>query len=316
MQAKVLVTGANGHLGNTLVRELCERGYRVRATVRNPAEAESSGIFDGLAVSLYQADIRHPEDMEAAMTGVDGVFQVAALYHFDERKLGEGIVENNRDGSVNVLRLAKAAGVKRVVMTSSIAAIGFGGTQAEPMTEESWSNPSNPYFLSKVLSEKAAWEFAEANGLDLITICPSMVLGPNFYKHTASTINVSAYVNNQVPFQIPFQPSVVDVRDVALAHILAFENKEARGRYLVTGHHVPDFVSKLKEVDPDMLVPARKLSMDEARQFARKSGSPVEMVGQTFLYSDRKARTELGWQPRPAETTLRDTVAWIKAKNL
>lgn len=316
MSDTVLVTGGNGHVGNTLAKALCDKGYDVRITVRNVAEVESNGIFDGYTVELYQADLRDEAAMKKAMEGVTGAFQVAALYNFDEQSLGEGIVANNVQGSQTVLRLADAYEVKRVIMTSSIVAVGFGGTMEQPMTEKSWSDPVDPYCRSKLESEMAAWEYAQAHRLDLVTLCPGLILGPNFYKHTASTINVSVFINNQVPFRFTFTPCVVDVRDVALAHILAYENEKASGRYLLSGIHVPDLVRMLKEFDPEMVLPERVLTPEEVIQFAEKSGSPVEMIGQSFIYSDEKIQSELGWSPRPIEETMRDTIMWIKDRGM
>ena len=313
---KVLVTGGNGHLGNTLAKALSHQGYDVRVTVRDPAEVKANGIFDGYDIEILEADIRDEAAVKKAMEGVAGVFQVAALYHYDEQSLGEGIVANNTQGSQTVLRLAKASGVKRVVFTSSIAAVGFGGSREQPLTEKNWSDPADPYCRSKLESEKAAWSFVEQEGLDLITICPGIILGPNFYKHTPSTVNVGAFVNNQVPFRFPLQCSVADVRDVAQAHILAYEKKEASGRYLVTGVNIADLVSALKDVEPDMVMPERVLTMDEAKQLAEKSGTPVELVGQPYFYSDEKIKSDLGWMPRPINETLRDTVSWIKERDL
>lgn len=313
---KVLVTGGNGHVGNTLAKALCERGYGVRVTVRNPDEVKSLGIFARHDVELCQADIRDGEALEKALTGVAGVFQVAALYHYDEQSLGEGIVANNTEGSRTVLRLAGSHAVERVVFTSSIAAVGFGGTQEQPLTEEHWSDPADPYCRSKLESERAAWEYANRQGLDLICVCPGVVLGPNFYKHTPSTVNINAFINNQIPFRIPMQLSVADVRDVAEAHILAYENRNASGRYLAPGTHIADLMQALKELEPDMVMPERTLTLEETKQLAEKSGMPVELVGQPFVYSDAKIRSELGWQPRPVTETLQDTIAWIKAREL
>ena len=313
---RVLVTGGNGHVGNTLAKSLCERGYEVRVTVRTPQEAQAFGIFNGYPVEIHQADMRDEAALRKAMTGVSGVFQVAALYHYDEQGVGEAIVDNNTKGSQTVLRLAKECGVERVVLTSSIAAVGFGGTREQPLTEDDWANPVDPYCRSKLESEKAAWEYAKQQGLDLVVLCPSIILGPNFYKHTPSTVNVGALVNNQIPFRVPMQLSAVDVRDVADAHILAYENKNASGRYLVTGTNIPDLLDALSALDPDMAVPERTLSLDEVKQLAEKSGMPAELVGQPYWYSDHRIRSELGWKSRPCSETLQDTIAWIKTREL
>lgn len=313
---KVLVTGGNGHLGNTLAKALVKRGYAVRVTVRNPEELLKHGIFDGYDIEVATADIRNEKEVESALDGISGVFQVAALYHFEDRGEATGIVSNNVEGSQTVLKAARDRKVKRVVMTSSVMAIGFGGTEEEPMTEVAWNYPEDPYCRSKVQSEKAAWAFAKDNGLDLVTICPGLILGPNFYKHTASTINVSVFVNNQVPFRFPFHPSIVDVRDVAEAHIQAYENPKASGRYLTSGTHVEDFVAALKECDPDMILPSRTLTYEEARKFSEKTGTSTEMVGKSFRYCDEKIQTELGWRPRPLQETLNDTIQWIKERGM
>jgi dihydroflavonol-4-reductase len=313
---KVLVTGGNGHLGNTLAKALCAKGYDVRVTVRNPDEVRAAGIFDGYDVALHQADMRDEPAMKAAMKGVQGVFQVAALYHYDEQSLGEGIVANNTQGSQTVLRLAKECGVERVVFTSSIAAVGFGGTGEQPLTEDDWSDPADPYCRSKRDSEQAAWDFAREEALDMVSLCPGIILGPNFYKHTPSTVNIAAFVNNQVPFRLPMQLSVVDVRDVADAHIMAYENKAAQGRYLVAGTNIGDLLDVLQQLDPDMVVPQRLLTQDEAKKFAEKAGMPAELVGQPYQFSDSKIERELGWKARPVHQTIGDTIAWIKAREL
>lgn len=312
----VLVTGGNGHVGNTLAKRLCEHGYTVRVTVRNVEEARELGIFDGYPIEIHRADIRDEEAMRRAMEGVQGVFQVAALYHYDEASLGEGIVANNTDGCLVVLRAAKAAGVSRVVLTSSIAAVGFGGSEERPLDESDWSDPEDPYCRSKLESEQAARRWADEHGLDLVVVCPGVVLGPNFYKHTPSTVPVAAIVHNQLPFRIQASLSVVDVRDLAEAHILAYEQAQAQGRYLATGAHVPDLMVAVSEVAPDILMPERLLSVAESRALAQKAGTPVELVGQSYRYDDRRIRRELGWQPRPLQDTLRDTVAWIEARDL
>lgn len=313
---KVMVTGANGHLGNTLVKALCDKGYSVNATVRDVDYVKSEGIFDGYNISLFKADIRDEAAIEKAMEGVQGVFQVAALYNYDEQSLGEGIVENNTQGTHVVLKLAKNLGVDRVILTSSIAAVGFGGTKEEPMTEDSWSDPKDPYCCSKMKSEKDAWEFAKHNDLDLVTLCPSMIFGPNFYKHTASTVNAAAFINNQVPFCFSMETSIVDVRDVAEAHILAYENKVASGRYLVSGLHISDFSGLLKEFDPEMELPERVLTVEETKVFAEKSGAPSELIGHSYIYSDEKSKNELGWKMRPISETILSTIEWIKTRSM
>jgi nucleoside-diphosphate-sugar epimerase len=98
--------------------------------------------------------------------------------------------------------------------------------------------------------------------------------------------------------------------------VLAYENKDASGRYLVPGTHVTDLITALKALDEDMVMPERLLTLDETKQLAEKCGMPVELVGQSYLYSDDKIRSELGWQPRPVSETLQDTIAWIKSRAL
>jgi dihydroflavonol-4-reductase len=112
------------------------------------------------------------------------------------------------------------------------------------------------------------------------------------------------------------QVSVVDARDVADAHVRAYEDESASGRYLVAGAHIADLISALQDLDPDMVMPERTLTLDEAKQLAKKAGMPVELVGQPYRYCDRRIRSELGWAPRPVAETLRDTIAWIKEREL
>jgi dihydroflavonol-4-reductase len=316
LSGPVLVTGGNGHVGNTLAKHLCDRGYTVRVTVRNVEETEALGIFDGYPVEIHRADIRDEDALRQAMTGVRGVFQVAALYNYDESSLGEGIVANNTDGCLAVLRAAKDCGVARVVLTSSIAAVGFGGSEAQPLTESDWSDPEDPYCRSKLESEQVARRWADEAGLDLVVVCPGIVLGPNFYKHTPSTVPVAAIVHDQLPFKVQVALTVVDVRDLAEAHILAYEADQPANRYLATGTYLSDLVDAMSEAIPGINVPERVLSLAEARALAQKSGTPVELIGQPYRYSDQRIREGLGWQARPLHETLRDTAAWIEARDL
>ena len=148
---KVLVTGANGHLGYNLVKKLVEKGYEVRAGVRNPKNADKTKHLRKLGVEIVAADLQDPNTLKNALLNVDGLFQVAAIYKLVMKNPQKNMITPNVEGTKNILRIALDAGVKKVVYTSSVAAIGIGET-AELLTESNWNNTSkNAYMVSKTI---------------------------------------------------------------------------------------------------------------------------------------------------------------------
>ncbi|MCR9142167.1 MAG: NAD-dependent epimerase/dehydratase family protein [bacterium] len=329
---QVLVTGATGHVGYNIVQLLIAKGYRVRAGVRDVAKA---GYLTALGAEAVAADILDPASLQSAVQGVDGVFQVAAVYKVTARDPQKEIIEPSIEGGLNVLRAAKAAGVRRVVFTSSVAAIGMdAGGEDRALTEEDWNTKAkNPYNYAKTAAEQAAWDFAKANDLDMVAINPSAIIGPGFFRHTPSTILFEMLLRGRLPVIMPFTLTFVDARDVAAAHVLAYEKQEASGRYICADYNtsLADLMPLCREVDPTLKVPGRMLPnflLPTAPLFDwlghKFTGAPRavtsetirEMANNPIRYNSDRLRLQLGWQPRPIHDSLRDTLDWVRSNFL
>jgi dihydroflavonol-4-reductase len=325
----VLVTGANGHVGNNMVQLLVQNGYKVRASVRD-LKGEAVKTLQSLKVELVEADIMKPETLPNALKGMDGVFQIAAVYTMWSKNPQRDIIDPSVIGGINVLQAAKDAGVKRVVFTSSCAAIGVDATPDRPLTESDWNETAqSPYMMAKTQAEKRAWEFAKKNDLDLVTICPSGIIGPGFYRHTPTTQIFELVLRGKLPAVPPFAFSYVDVRDVARAHLLAYENPRASGRYIASDICVPlmDLMKLLNQIDSSIKVPAMTVPspllgamplfdwlgnkvMGMPRQITKDM--VVEFAGKYQHVSNEKIKRELGWKPMDLKQSLRDTIEWIR----
>lgn len=239
MKTLSLVTGANGHLGNTLVKELLARGLPVRAGVRDP---QASKALNGLDCQIVRAELQDPDSLRQALKGVDVLYQVAAVFkHWAKDPYAE-IVDVNVRGTRNVLRAAAEAGVKRVVYVSSVAAVGHNG---QCLDETTWNTDQrNPYYLSKILSEQAAWETARAHKLSMVAVLPSAIIGPNATRLTDTMEFLAAVLRRKLPLDPNFHFNFVDVRDVADGLIRAAEKGRCSQRYILANQRA----SSLAEV--------------------------------------------------------------------
>jgi len=328
---KILVTGANGHLGYNLTRLLVDGGYQVRVSVRDKNNSEKTKHLQNLGVEIVEADIMNPQTLKKAMREVDGVFQVAAVYNLTAKNPERDVKYPIITGGLNVLEAAKEEGVRKVVFTSSIVALGTVASGDLPLTEESWNDRAiEPYAQAKTEAEKRAWEFAAKNQLNMVAILPSAMTGPGFYRHTPSTVGFERLLRGQVPFILPLTLEFVDVRDVARAHILAYENDRASGRYIASHSSLSmaDLYKMIQEIDPEIKIPSRTLPQGlltmvplldwlgnkltnmprfATREFIKEYGYREQSV------SNSRAKTELGWELIPLQESIRDTVAWVKA---
>ncbi len=328
----VLVTGANGHIGNNLVRLLLNKNYRVRAGVRDPGDPQKMKSLDGLDIERVYVDIMDQDSIMKAMEGVDGVFHLAAVYALWSPDPVRDIIEPSIMGGLNVLKACYERKIRKVIFTSSVAAVGTDSSIQEPLTESDWNTSArSPYFIAKRDAEKKAWEYVYSKDINLITICPSGVIGPGFYRHTPSTEIIYKAMTGRIPFALPLAFSYVDVRDVAEAHRLAYESPTANGRYIVSTEYfdMMTLLRKLNELDRTIRMPVgtlpvpllvplccldwisskftgtqRQITMDLIREFAGKH---------QFL-STKKIREELSWEPRDIQVTLKDTIDWIRSK--
>jgi dihydroflavonol-4-reductase len=310
MAERVLVTGASGYIAGHVVAELRSHGYLVRGTARRPVE----GLDD-----VVTADLSRDEGWAAAVRGCDHVMHVASPFPDGRPKSDDELVRPAVDGTLRVLRAAAAAGVKRVVMTSSIAAVTSGHADDRAVrTEADWSvvDRSPAYQKSKTLAERAAWDFARESGVGLVVINPGMVLGPLLAPTVGTSIQVvHQLLNRKVPASPKLGFSLVDVRDVAIAHRLALESPIAPGnRYIVAGAQLwmREIAALLaEEFNPrGYRVPTGEMPTWVLRlvaPFDKTIRLALEFVGRREHVSADKARRELDWTMRPLRDTVIDT---------
>lgn len=328
----VVVTGASGHIGHAVVRELVERGYKVRAGMRGIDNERKAARLRELGVELFECDMMRPETLSAAFKGADGLFHLAAVFKIWVKDDQREAIEPTVQGGLNVLAAAAEAGISKVVFTSSGVAVGLQGPPERPLTEEDWDHSEDrfAYCYAKTEGEAKAWEFAKVRGLNMVSICPGHVLGPYIYRHTPTTTFIQKIMNNELPGALPMEFFIVDVRDVATAHVLAYENDKASGRYIaMNGPAMPmtELIELMREFDPSIKVRAKVLP-----GFVISLATFLDLVGHVFTgrpreftkalvkeftnkhatFDTSKIRKELGWQPRNARECVKDTVAWLK----
>jgi nucleoside-diphosphate-sugar epimerase len=328
--ALVLVTGASGYVAGHCVRELLEHGYRVRGTVRNLADSRKTEHLRRMAapdgsLELVEADLSADRGWREAVAGCTYVLHVASPFPAEIPRDEMELIRPAVDGTKRVLRACAESGtVKRVVLTSSVAAVAFGHTGGHDVvrTEADWSKIENceAYQKSKTLAERAAWELVnelpDGQRFELAVINPGFVLGPllNAAPGTSGEL-IRKLMVREMPAcpEIGFAP--VDVRDVAIAHRLAMERPEAPGnRYICAGAHlwVQDMAKILAaEFNPrGYRVPTGRLPywvMWIIARFDKAVRLALGYVGRRELVSSAKAERELGWRMRPVEQTILDT---------
>ncbi|WP_312900345.1 SDR family oxidoreductase [Chryseobacterium taichungense] len=305
----VLVTGGTGFLGVHTILQLLQQGYEVKTTLRSLAKKDSiikaleeGGISDFSHLSFFEADLTNDNNWNEAVKGCEYVLHVASPFPAQDPKDENELVIPARDGALRVLKASRDAGVKRVVLTSSFAAVGYSiNTENHIFTEEDWTdvNAELPaYIKSKTVAEKAAWEFIEreGNGLELSVINPVGIFGPALGSITSASLDiaVSGILKGNLEYTPTFTMGVVDVRDVADIHIKAMLSPGAAGqRFIATADGVMSFydVAELfKKERPQYTANIKKL----------------EPIGKEFYkeISNEKARTILHWNPRSREEAL------------
>lgn len=320
----ILVTGGSGFVAGWCIVELLRQGYRVRATLRSASREATvrAGVASQIdpddRLTFAYADLTRDEGWDAAMTGCDGVLHIASPLGREGPADRDALVAPARDGTLRVLRAAVAAGVDRVVMTSAAATARERGSSAIS-TEAVWADPDDPlldpYRRSKILAERAAWEFMRRDGgtTTLTTIHPGAVFGPILPGgDPASVWVIGGLLQGRPPRLLNLGLSVVDVRDLAAAHVAALTAPDAPGeRFLATGHFMwmPDIAKVLRDglgtagakvpqrTLPDPLVHLLAVFMPRLRIFRRD-------LSQRRDADNSKARARLGFDPRPPEETL------------
>lgn len=321
-----LVTGANGHLGNTLVRALIARGDQVRAGVR---DTRNTAPFEGLDCQLVYAELQDKAAMLKALEGVEVLYQVAAVFQHWAKDPQAEIVDVNVRGTRTVLEAAAQAGVKRVVYVSSVAAVGHDG---QALSEERWNDDlQNPYYRSKILSEQVAWQTAQTHGLWMVTVLPSAMIGPHCFRLTDTLQFLAAIERRKLPLDPNFHFNFVDVRDVAQGLILAAEKGRPGNRYILANQHsspLAEIIGAANRVAPGYRVPPSSpkwLLLGVAwlkERLASATGKPADLlVNQVRMfygikqeYDISKAESELGYRPRPPGEALSLAFEYLKAR--
>jgi nucleoside-diphosphate-sugar epimerase len=323
----VLVTGGSGFLGAHCLLLLLDAGYRVRTTVRSPsrepgvrAMLSTGGAEPGDALSFAVADLTSDAGWPEAVAGCDYVLHVASPYLPGVPRHEDELVVPAREGTLRVLRAARDAGVKRTVLTSSFAAVGYGHPPRDrPFAEQDWTDTNggiSAYVKSKTLAEQAAWDFLarEGGGSELSVINPVGIFGPVLGPDYSDSIGfVRRLMDGAMPGTPRLSFGVVDVRDVADLHLRAMTDPAASGeRFVATSGdavalHDVALALRARLGAAAARVPTRRLP-DLAVRLASLVAPPMRAMvpdlGRVRNASSEKARQLLGWDPRSAEEAV------------
>ena len=335
MSGRVFVSGGSGYIAGELIRQLLAQGWQVHTSIRNPARAGELRTqlgADAAQLQLFGADLMRDEGWGEAVRGCSHVAHVASPLPGRWVKQPDDLIVPAREGALRVLRAARAAGVQRFVMTSSVAAIVYGrGRGVHHFSEADWTPDdfpgASPYTLSKTLAERAArdWVAREGQGMEFCTANPSVVLGPvSGPDYSSSIALVKRLLDGAMPGCPDLGFGIVDVRDVADLHLrLLLAPGMAGERFIASGPFmkVIDVARVLRRQlgDQARRVPTRRLPdwlVRLAARFDPLLRTAVGELGAERHTDARHAREVLGWVPRPAEQTIVDTARSLIAQAL
>ena len=331
---KVLVTGATGYIGLHCVQQLLNQGYAVNGSVRTPERKEE--VFEALQkhntptenLNLFTLNLTEDDGWDEGMEGCDYLLHVAspiALENHNE----DFFVKPAVAGVKRAFKYAKKHNVKKVVLTSSVAAIFDTLEEKTDYDETDWSDPENPsishYAKSKTLAEKAAWDFVdnEDNPFELAVINPALVIGPSLSGDLGESNKAIAMVTTgKMPVAVPLQFGYVDVRDVAAAHLLAMQNSNSNGERFALAEKdlwYKDVAKVLRDNGFDK-APTFNVPVWLAKilaNFSKELKVTLPYLGRVrSVKNTSKAKDILGWNPRPAEESIIDIAEQIKEMGL
>lgn len=327
-QKQVTITGATGFIALHTIRLLLAEGYAVRGTLRDPAQGHAitealARYGDVSALTFAKADLGLDDGWAAALAGADYLIHMASPVPAEVPKDENDLILPARDGALRAIRAATDAGVRRIVMTSSIAAISGGQDKSKPLDENCWSDVTKDigaYQKSKTIAERAAWDFINSlpaeTRPEFTVINPGFVLGPVIGGHASASLEI---VRRLMAREVPGVPnmgfSLVDVRDIAAAHVTALTHDNAPGsRYIcvaesMTFHEIARHLADYLEPKgykiptrpvPDWLVRALALFSPTFRLVATRLGPATQ-------FDTGQVRTRLDWQPLSMLQSLQDT---------
>lgn len=328
---KVLVTGASGYIATAIVNDLLVKGYSVRGTVRslkNPGKVNPlKSIAEGKpgTLELVEADLMRPDSWGSAVTGCSHVLHTASPFPFEQPKNAEEVIRPAVDGTVSVLEACRAEpNVKRVVVTSSMAAVGFRHT-VKPLTENDWSDPSNggaekePYVISKRMAEQAAFDYVsklpDKEKFEICTVLPGYVVGPSLTDQVATSLDVVKRMMVGGDLMVPdVSFAFVDIRDIVDAHVTCMTSPKAPGqRYLIVDKIIA-YSEACKVLANEFASQGYSIRSGIAPRFVIRimalfddSAKTMNVIwGQRCEYNNTKMKTELGIQPRDSRKAFVD----------
>ncbi|MFJ2648486.1 SDR family oxidoreductase [Streptomyces sp. NPDC087420] len=322
----VLVTGGTGFLGGHSVARLLREGYRTRVTVRE--SGQRAGVLAALRraavdpadrLEFAVADLSADAGWEQAMDGVGHVLHHASPFPSTPPETEDELIRPARDGALRVISAARKAGVPRVVMTSSYAAVGYTLKPGNHYTEADWTDPDTEglpaYHKSKVLAERAAWaDVRHHGGIELVVVNPTGIFGPQLGDRPSGSVGlVRGMLTGRMPVVPVMYFGVVDVRDVVDLHLRAMLHPRAAGeRFIaVSGASISFFgmARILREHFPAAadLLPSAELTIEQVREAAKTRPAlrdAATLRGRIPVISNDKARSVLGWEPREVAETI------------
>ncbi len=312
---RVLVTGGSGYLGTHVIAALLRDGQTVRATVRSLAHEDElraavrRGGADDAGLELAVAELLSDDGWSEAVAGCEDVHHVASP--MIQTSEPDEVIRPARDGTLRVLRAARDAGVRRVVLTSSFAAVGYSSKPIRDYTEDDWTDPDSPglaaYPRSKAIAERVAWDFIEREGGDteLVVVNPTFILGPTLTRQSRSSLQlIKAMLDGTMPVVTRQRFGIADVRDVADLHLSAMATPEAAGkRFLALADGPTITYLQIAQILRERL--------GDLAERAPTEEAPGDELPPLIIHNER-ARRELGWRPRPVETTIVDTAESLR----
>lgn len=312
----VLVTGGSGYLATHLIARLLRDGRDVRTTVRSKGRSDSvrdavrRGGADDARLEIVEADLMSDDGWPAAVDGCAEIHHTASPIPVVQPEDPDELIVPARKGTLRVLRAAQAAGARRVVLTSSFAAIGYSSKPGAVYTEDDWTDPDTPglapYPRSKAIAERAAWDLMRDADTELVVVNPTGIFGPTLTAELRSSTQLIKMMLDGTMQVVPrARFGVADVRDVADLHVRAMATPDAAGkRFLAVSNDPPTSFLEIAQLLH------HKLGVTTPTKEAPGPDLPRPLIHNT------RARTELNWHPRPSQTTLLETAQSLEALGL